>query len=311
MAKVLVTGASGFIGRHLVPLLAARGHEVVEAGRRPRTGAERFFAVGGIGAATDWQAVLAGVEAVIHLAGVAHREDAREAEYFAVNDAGTARLIEACAAAGVRAVVFISSIAAREGVNAYGLSKQAGEGHVRRFAGAKGKAGIALRPPLVYGHEAPGNWGRLQRLAASGAPLPFGLVANRRSLCSVGNLCDAIAVAAEAGLRGIGSGAYEVADREQVSLREILALLRTGMGRPRRLLPVPPSLLRLAGHLTGRQKMMAALLDDLTLDPSDFMRVFAWSPPEMAQDAIVRCGQDYVKQSRRAASRPRGSTSSP
>ncbi|MCT7377268.1 NAD-dependent epimerase/dehydratase family protein [Chelativorans salis] len=298
MAKVLVTGASGFIGRHLAPLLAARGHDVAEAGRRPRAGARRFFAVGEINAATDWQAALAGVDAVVHLAGVAHREDACEAEYFAINEAGTGRLVEACAAAGVHAVVFVSSIAAREGANAYGLSKRAGEAHVQRFAAMDGKTGIALRPPLAYGHDAPGNWQRLQRLAATGVPLPFGLVSNHRSLCSVGNLCDAIAVAAEAGLLGIGSGVYEVADREQVSLCEMLTLLRAGMGRPRRLLPVPPGLLRLAARASGRRKLAAALLDDLTLDPSDFMRTFEWNPPETAQDAILQSGQSYVKQSR-------------
>src|SRR5690606_9962280 len=108
---------------------------------------------------------------------------------------------------------------------------------VRRFAQA-GKVGVILRPPLVYGHDAPGNWGKLQRLAASRLPLPFGAVANRRSLCSVGNLCHAIVVATEAALKGTGSGTYEIADRDMVSLTEILTWLRAGMGKPSGLAPV-------------------------------------------------------------------------
>jgi nucleoside-diphosphate-sugar epimerase len=299
MARILVTGASGFVGRHLVPLLAARGHVAIEAGRRPRPGAENLFIVGEIGPHTDWQAALRNVDAVVHLAGLAHREDAGEAEFFAVNDGGTRRLAEASEAAGVKALIAVSSIAAREATaepgraGLYGRSKLAGEAHVLRFAEGKG-AGIVLRPPLVYGHDASGNWQRLQRLAASGLPLPFGAVANRRSLCAVGNLCHAIATAVEAGLGGAGSGVYEMADRETVSLTQILAWLRAGMKAPGWLAPVPSGLLRTAALATGQRKLAASLLDDLTVDPSGFIRAFAWSPPERAEEAIRRSGELYA-----------------
>jgi len=300
MARILVTGATGFIGRHLVPVLLERGHELTEAGRRPSGRAARFALVNDIGPETDWSEALTDVDAVIHLAGLAHCENADEAQFFAVNDLGTRRLVESAEAAGVRALVAISSIAAREAerveenASSYGRSKLAGEAHVRRFADTAGKVGVILRPPLVYGHDAPGNWRKLQRLAATGVPLPFGAVANRRSLCSVGNLSHAIAVATEAALQGIGSGAYEIADRDVVSLAEILTWLRAGMGRPSRLLPVPANLMRLAGDLLGKRKVVSALLDDLTLDPSPFMRVFAWSPREEAEEAIKRSGQLFA-----------------
>lgn len=295
MAQILVTGATGFIGRHLVPYLLARGHRVVEAGRRLRSAEARFVAIGDIGPETDWERALAGVEAVVHLAGLAHRGNAGEADYLTVNDAGTRRLADACAAGGVDTIVLVSSIAAREAAAApghasvYGRSKLAGEAHVRQFAEAGG-TGIVLRPPLVYGHDAPGNWEWLQRLAAGGLPLPLGRATNRRSLCSVGNLCHAITKAVETGVREARSGTYEIADRETLPLAEIIALLRSGMDVPRRLLPVPPRLLRLAAQAVGR----AALTEDLTLDASGFMQIFGWSPPESAPDAIMRSGRLYI-----------------
>ncbi|WP_011582499.1 MULTISPECIES: NAD-dependent epimerase/dehydratase family protein [Chelativorans] len=299
MARILVTGATGFIGRHLVPVLLKRGHEVVEVGRRTYESAGRFVAVGDIGPTTDWSPALGGVDAVIHLAGLAHREDADEAMFFSVNDAGTRRLAEAAQAAGAKVLVALSSIAAREAeqnpqkANAYGRSKLASEAHARSFAEGGGVS-IVLRPPLVYGHDAPGNWRKLQRLAASGFPLPFGAVRNRRSICSVGNLCSAIAAAVEAGLNGTGNGVYEIADREVVSLADILAWLREGMGRPIRLLPVPAGMLGAVADLAGKQKLKTALLEDLTLDPSSFMRVFAWSPPDHAEEAIRLSGRLYA-----------------
>lgn len=308
MARILVTGATGFIGRHLVPALSEGGHEVVEAGRQPSKEAATFFAVGNIDALTDWRAALDGVDAVVHLAGLAHRETEDEAQFFAVNDAGTRRLVAACEAAGVKTVVSVSSIAAREAeqnlepASAYGRSKLAGEAHLRHFAG-EDRAGIVIRPPLVYGSDAPGNWRRLQRLAASGIPLPFAAVDNRRSLCSLGNLCSALLTAVAAGLRGEGTGVYEIADREAVSLADIVTYLRKGMARPKRLVSIPPSLLRLAAHAAGKGKLSAALFEDLTLDPSDFMRGFDWAPPEAAGDAITRSGRLYIH--RQASLSPR------
>ncbi|MFC6490953.1 NAD-dependent epimerase/dehydratase family protein, partial [Nitratireductor sp. GCM10026969] len=153
MAKVLVTGATGFIGRHLVPVLIRRGHTVVEAGRNRREGTPQFVPVGAIDGETDWSPALAGADAVVHLAGVAHRPDAAEAAYFTVSDVGTGRLVEACAGIGVKAFVFLGSIAAREAADAYGASKRAGEEHVRRFCEGADRAGIVLRPPLVYGFD--------------------------------------------------------------------------------------------------------------------------------------------------------------
>ncbi|WP_173934049.1 NAD-dependent epimerase/dehydratase family protein [Chelativorans sp. Marseille-P2723] len=298
MAQILLTGSTGFVGRHLAPALAASGHRIVEAGRRLRSAEARFVPIGEIGPETRWEDALADVNAVIHLAGLAHRKVVAASDYYTVNDAGTQTLVEACKAAGVGVVIFVSSIAARTAAKTpheatYGASKRAGEEHVLRFA-RSGRTAIVLRPPLVYGHDAPGNWRRLQRIAASGLPLPFGAVANRRSLLAVGNLCHAIGAALEVGLRGEGGGIYEISDREPVSLAEILSSLRAGMGLPPRLFPVPARMLRLAARVTGTTASATSLLDDLILDPSPFMKAFDWAPPEKTLEAIAQSGRLYL-----------------
>lgn len=296
MAKILVTGASGFVGRHLVPALASAGHEVLEAGRTRRHRTSIHVPLSDIGPQTDWSGKLDGIDAVVHLAGLAHRK-APDEQFFAVNDHGARRLVEASRSAGVPIFILLSSIAARkaeqspEEANAYGRSKLAGERHVL-YAMEKGAlTGIILRPPMIYGHDAPGNWLRLQRLAASGLPLPFGRVHNRRSYCSIDNLCSAILAAVHAGMQGRGGGIYEIADAERVSLSAVIAWLREGMERRAGLLPMPVPLLRAMLAVLGRKKLIESLLEDLLLDPAPFMRTFGWTQPEKAEEAIRKSGR--------------------
>lgn len=296
MSRIVVTGATGFIGRRLVPLLRERGHEVVEAGRRPGGHGAAFVDVGEIGAATRWDEALAGADAVVHLAGLAHRDTSENVDqdlYFEINERGTARLAEAAAQAGVGCFVLVSTIFAKFAEarpSAYARSKLAAEEHVRRLA-SEAMSAIVLRPSLVYAHDAAANWHRLQKLAVSGLPLPFGSVANRRALCAVANLCEAIAVAVEAGLREKVSGTFEVADEKLVSLAQILTWLRRGMGLPPRLVPVPPALLRLAGTATGKSALVATLLDDQIVDVSEFSRRFGWKPPVASEIGIAESGR--------------------
>ena len=299
MARIVVTGATGFIGRHLMPVLAARGHTVVAVVRGPAAGAENTVVVGDIGRDTDWGAALAEAEGIVHLAGVAHGKAASPEDFFRVNAEGTRGLCEGALASGARVLVNLSSIAAREAESgpqrlaAYARSKLEGESHVGAFSDNESRVGISLRPPLVYGWNAPANWRQLQRLAASGVPLPFGAVANRRSFCAVENLCGAIAASIERGLAGHGAGTYEIADADILSLGEVVTHLRRGMAMGPRLLPVPPALLRLAARLAGRGELAETLLGDLIATPHRFMRSFGWSPPFASSDAMERSGRDF------------------
>jgi len=300
MAKILVTGASGFVGRHLVPMLQARGHAVVEVGRRQRAGAAHHVMISDIGPETDWSGKLEGMDCIIHLAGLAHRT-APDEQFRAVNDQGTKRLVNACRNAGIGTFILLSSIAARKAekspqeANAYGRSKLAGERHLLGTMEQASLTGIILRPPMIYGFDAPGNWHRLQRLAAGELPLPFGSVHNHRSHCSIDNLCSAIVAALEAGSQV--SGVYEIADKDEVSLAETLVWLREGMGKGARLLPVPMGLLRAMLAALRQKKLVESMLDDLQLDPSPFMQAFSWTHPEKAKEAIRKSGRLFANKS--------------
>lgn len=259
--------------------------------------------VGDIGPATDWSAALAGVDAVAHLAARAHvlREDAADplAAFRAVNAEGTRRLAESARAAGVRRVVYVSTIGVHgvktEGrpfdesspfapESRYAQSKLEGETALREALAGSPTEWVILRPPLVYGPDAPGNFGRLVRLVKRGVPLPFGSLRNRRSLIYVENLADAIVRCADH--PAAANEAFVVSDGEDLSTAELVRGIAEASGAPARLLPCPRTLLRCAGAMLGRRGDVGRLIDDLTVDASKLRARLAWSPPLDARAAL-------------------------
>lgn len=303
--RVLVTGATGFVGRVLVRDLARAGLPVRAATRRPGTaveGAAETVGIGGIGPETDWHRVLTGIEAVVHLAARVHVLDEREtdpsAAFRRVNAEGTRRLAEAAAAAGVRRFVLVSSIKAvtdethagivtgatppRPG-SAYGLSKLEAEDALDGVAAGSGMTAVSLRPPLVHGPGVGANFRRLLALCRTPLPLPFGALDNRRSLVFVDNLADAIRTAlVHPTLRG---GRFLVHDGPPPPMREMLATLRAAFGRKPSLVPVPPGLLRLLLRPLGAGAF-DRLAGPLELDDSDFRNLTGWTPPFGSEDAL-------------------------
>jgi len=300
VSRVLVTGAGGFIGRALCPALKAAGHDVAAALRSPEgvTLPEGVTAhpVGDIGPATDWTAALDGVDAVVHLAARVHvmEESAAdpEAEYRRVNVLGTRRLAEACAAAGVRRLVFLSTVKvngeATKGPpfretdppapkDPYGRSKLQAEEALAQVAAASRLETVVVRPPLVYGPGVKGNFLSLLALCRRAPPLPLAAVENRRSLIFVGNLCDALVrCLSEATAAG---ETFLVRDGDDLSTPELVRRLAAALGRPSRLFPVPAALLRAAGVLTGKSAVVARLLDSLVVDDGKIRRALSWAPP--------------------------------
>ncbi|MGB3389412.1 MAG: NAD-dependent dehydratase, partial [Pseudaminobacter sp.] len=180
----------------------------------------------------------------------------------------------------------------------YGRSKREAEQHVGRLA-ESGILALSLRPPLVVGAEAKGNWASLQKLAVSGIPLPFGSVRNARSFISVHSLSEAISHLCSATWSNDLSGEYCLADPGFLSLPDVITDLRAGMGIGSRLLPCPPVALEWFGIATGRRRQIAGLIGDLKVDPSRFMERFQFAPSLPIREAIRQSGADYRRQVRR------------
>ncbi|MDH4188832.1 MAG: NAD-dependent epimerase/dehydratase family protein [Betaproteobacteria bacterium] len=285
--RILVTGADGFVAATLVPLLAASGHQARAAGRA---------LTGEIDGATDWRALLAGCEAVVHLANLAHRaRDARAIER--ANVAGTRRLAEQAAACGLRRLVYLSSVKAlgeetpdrpfdAASVPApgsvYGRAKLAAERALARVAADTALEVVTLRPPLVYGANAKANFRALARAVARGWPLPLASVRNRRSLVYVGNLADAIVRVLEAP-RAAGR-TYLVADGAAVSTPELCRALGAALGRPARLLAFPPRLLDALPPLR-------ALTRSLEVDDRALRDELGWRPPFSFEEGLRASAQ--------------------
>ncbi|MEP9370654.1 NAD-dependent epimerase/dehydratase family protein [Mesorhizobium sp. KR1-2] len=312
MRKILITGVSGFVGRHLVARLLREGRDLTLAGRSPvANGASNMATVlvGDIGPETDWRGALRGCGAVVHLAAQVPAPGVANEDFDRVNNRGTARLAEQAFEAGVQCFVLVSSVHAvadnsAKGVvsgdtptdaatTPYGLSKLAAEAHVAEFS-RLGRLGISIRPPLIYGWDAKGNWRHLQRLAASGLPLPFGAVHNRRSFVAVDNLVDALETVVSGTPDPSMSGTYSVADAEAVSLAEIAAWLQEGMRVPPRRLSVPEGFLRLLLRMAGQGRIVRSLLEDLEVDSSRFRAAFGWSPPRATKDAMIASAARYL-----------------
>ena len=304
MTRVLVTGASGFVGRALCAALGEAGHEVVASTRgavEPWVPGLEVRPIPDIGPDTDWSGALAGIDAVAHLAARVHVMKERRAQplaaYRHVNADGTRRLAEAAAANGVGRVVFLSTVKVNGETSGsasfresdrpvpgddYGLSKWEGEQALAEVAAHTGLETVVLRPPLVYGPGVKGNFLRLLELCRHAPPLPLGATSNRRSLIYLGNLVNAVTACLT---RPEAAGqTYLVRDGEDVSTTELIRRVGAALGRPARLFPVPGALLRLAGHLTGKSDAVGRLLDSLAVDDGKIRTQLDWAPPfTMAQ----------------------------
>lgn len=298
----LVTGASGFLGRHIVPALTREGWSVRRAVRSPEGVADEVV-IGSIGPETDWHAALAGVDAVVHLAARVHYKNEEHAVqlYRNVNIAGTLHLARCAAAAGVRHFIFISTVLVHGRSNEgrapfseddvptprglYGMSKAAAEAGLRTLARECDMKISVIRPPMVYGAGAKGNFALLTRAVRLGLPLPFAAIRNRRNFLSVQNLSSFI-------LYRLGhpdpTSDFEIfllADRERVSTPEFIVCLARASGKNARLFGIPPNLLGTVLRAMGRRDMNDGLIGSLELDISKAIAT-GWQPQVTLEEGL-------------------------
>lgn len=294
-STVLVTGATGFVGRHLAPALEREGWIVRRAVRHlSQTGGE--VPIESVGPTTDWGAALAQVEAVVHLAARVHHPNEESAFdlYRAINTEGTLQLAQSAVRAGVKKFLYVSTILvngsctdgrppfrehdefAPRGI--YGVSKAEAEIGLKYVAQQSGMSISVVRPPLVYGYGARGNFRHLVRAIELGVPLPLSSVRNRRAFVSVQNLVSFISnwLCAENEKFAV----YLIADSEQISTPEFIRRIASAMDRRAYLPPVPLRLLELAVHLLARPELRDSLIGSMEVDTSAALST-GWKPISM------------------------------
>jgi len=296
--RILVTGASGFVGSALVPALAAAGHYVRGASRNPTdvVAGERIESVRltDLARVVDWDPLIAGIDTVIHLAAIAHRQQGDTIEYDEINRGAVARLAQASLQHGVQRLIFLSSIGAQTGsaadhivteqdephpVTGYDRAKLAAEEGIRQ----SGIPHSILRPVIVYGPNAKANIALMLRIAATPWPLPFGAFQNRRSLLAIANLVQAVIACLNSS--ATLNETFIVADPEPVSLAEMFVILREAHARRPGLVPIPPSVIRGVLKLAGREMLWDRIGRDLVVSTAKLQKT-GWKPFVRTEDGL-------------------------
>ena len=307
--RVLVTGSTGFVGRALIPAMLRRGHkpaEVLRCAEENPDGRLTKVVVGNIDGATKWPKAIKSAEAVIHLAARVHvmRDSASDpvAEFRSVNTEGTLHLARQAAEAGVRRFIFLSTI----GVNGnstlhgkvfmptdtpsphdpYSMSKYEAEIGLHSIARSTGMELVIIRPPLVYGANAPGNFGKLTRLVARSFPLPLGSINNLRSFVGIDNLVDFIVTCLEH--PAAANETFMVSDGEDLSTPDLIRRMARAMNRPAHLLPVPVWALKAGALLLGKGDAVQRLCGNLQVDISKSRTLLGWNPPVSVDEGLRR-----------------------
>ncbi len=310
MTAVLVTGASGFVGRALGAALVSRGHPVRGATRTPEHLPIPSIAVGNIGPDTDWSAAVTGCEAIVHLAAHVHvlrrKEGLAAGDFHRVNVEGSENLARQAARAGVRRFVFLSSVkvngedSAKRAyvesdpvmpVDAYGASKAEAEQRLRAISAETGMEVVIVRPPLVYGPGVMANFLSLLRAVDSGVPLPLASISNLRSLVYVGNLVDALGVCLEH--PAAANRTFFVSDDHDVSTPQLIREIAAALGRRPLLFAFPPALLHGAALLAGRAGQVARLTGSLQVNIASIKAALAWQPPFSLQQGLAQTATWY------------------
>lgn len=297
---VMVTGASGFVGKHLVQCLTNKGIPVRPCVREASTSysaAAPLCVIGEISDRTDWSAALDGVSVVVHTAARVHvmkETDPRAgSEYHRVNFAATVNLARQAVQKGVKRLIFLSTAkvlgeSSPEGVplkagdrlspcGHYARSKAEAEAALMEIAASSRLEVVIIRPPLVYGTGVKANFLLLAKAVESGFPLPFGaLIENRRSMVSINNLNDFIYLCLTA--MQAKNQTFMISDGEDVSTAELICRMGAVLDRKIYMIPVPIVVLRVLAVFAGKKSSMSRLSDSFQVDISKNLDLINWKP---------------------------------
>lgn len=311
--RILVTGANGFIGKSLCKTLAKYYTNVSGAVRfihsSHRVKNINYISVGDIGSNPNWKKALNNCDCVIHCAGKAHvvnepKKNSLES-YRLINLYSTKRLAEQCVSAGVKRLIFLSSIGVL-GLNTnhrkpflfsddpnpmdnYAISKFEAEKELFKISQRTGLETVVIRSPLVYGPAAPGNLARLIKIISYGAPLPFGKLNNKRSIIGIDNLVDLIIKCIDH--PDAPGKTFLVSDDEDLSTTMLVKLIASSMGQKITLFSVPLFFLKILGFIIGKHKDIDKITSSLRVDISFTKRKLSWVPPISVKEGIKKIFQ--------------------
>src|SRR5690554_2837017 len=307
--RVLLTGATGFVGKSLAGALALEpGVDLTCVVRRSSSdSAGRVVVTGELDGRTDWLEALDGQQVIIHSAARAHimKDEVADplAEYRRVNVDGTLNLARQAANAGVKRFIFLSSIKVNgehtcpgkpftennepDPQDAYGVSKREAEDGLMSLARESDMEVVIIRPVLVYGPGVKGNFATLNKLVSKGVPLPLGAVKNRRSFVALGNLVDLVTTCLDH--PAAANQVFLAGDGRDMSTPELLQEVAAAMGKSARLVPVPEGLLMFGATLLGKKAVAQRVLGSLQVDISKARNLLGWSPPLTPQEGLQQC----------------------
>ncbi|MGR2882820.1 SDR family oxidoreductase [Vibrio vulnificus] len=312
MKNLLITGYSGFVGRHLLSTFED-SQDVSLLGRSQPTKCSQFLKAS-IDSSSDYSVVLDKVSTVIHIAARVHvmndESDDPLEEFRAVNTAGTMNLARQAAEAGVKRFIFVSSIkvngestTGKQAFTAqdtpspedpYGVSKAEAEEQLIALGKETDLEIVIIRPPLVYGEGVKANFASLMNLVSKGIPLPFGYITNnKRSLVSVDNLVDLIITCIDH--PKAANQVFLVSDDHYVSTSEMVKEMAIALGKPSWQLPVPAYCYKLVGKLFDKNDVVDRLTGSLQVDISHTKETLGWTPPQTLQEGFKKTAEAFLK----------------
>ena len=313
--KVLVTGASGFVGTTLIPKLLNAGYSVAALIRKELLKSDSkidTFLIDDLNDKVDFNYPLKHIDVVVHLAAKVHVMTEKHsdllAEYRLINVASTLNLASQAASMGVKRFIFVSSVKVNgeltekdmtfraddipNPLDPYGISKRVAEAKLLQLSKETGMEVVIIRPPLVYGPGVKANFLSMIKMLDKGIPLPFGNVSNKRSLVFIDNLVDLL-------LRVVdhpkaAGQIFLVSDDHDVSTTTLLKAMSSALGKKAKLIPVPIFVLKAIFYLIGKPGLSRRLLGSLCLDITKTKELLNWKPPVSFEVGIQKTASSFL-----------------